>query len=73
MSVVAQAETQASVDDAQGDEGATKSDVRNCPNAGFAFTDVHHVVKLAQQGLDGEKGDDNNTDDGVVVVNLIKS
>ena len=73
MGVIAQAETQASVDDPQGDEGSTKSDMGNCPNAGFAFTNIHHVVKLTQQGLDGEKDDDNNTDDWMVIVNLKKS
>lgn len=41
-----------------------------CPNARLAVTNVRRVMELTQDGLDGEEDNDNNTDDGMVVVDL---
>lgn len=70
--VAAEAQTQATVDDSQGDEGPTKGDMRKCPDARLALTDIRRVMELTQDGLDGEEDDDDNADDGMVVVNLTK-
>lgn len=71
--VLAEAQTQATVDDTQGDKSPTESNVRNCPDTGLAMTDVCCVVELAKDGLDGEEDDDDDTDDRVVRVDLVGS
>ena len=70
--VVAEAQTQATVDDTHGDQSPTESDMRNCPDPGLAVTDVRCVVELAKEGLDGEEDDDDNADDGVVGIDLVR-
>ncbi len=71
--IIAQAETQAAVDDPQGDQRAAEGDMRQGPETGLALAHIHHVVELPEDGLEGQEDDDDDADDGMVRVNLIES
>lgn len=71
MAVAAEVQTQAAVDDSHRDECPTKCNVGLGPETRLALADVHRVVEEAEDGLDGEENDDDDAENGVVVVDLV--
>jgi hypothetical protein len=71
--VAAEVQTQPAVDDSHGDERPTECNVGLRPETGLALADVHCVVEHAEDGLDCEESDDDNAENGVVVVDLVDS
>lgn len=69
--VGAEAQTETAVDDTQCNETPAEGNVRHGPNAGLAVTDVDRVMKLTQNGLNGEQANHDDADDGMSIVDLV--
>lgn len=68
--VVAELETQTTVDDAERDERATEPDVGGGPDRAAIRPLEDVVVQDAEERLEREQGDDQQADDGMGIVNL---
>ena len=69
--VAAELEAESAVDDAERDESPTQGHVRERPHRTLPGALKNHVVHLAEEGLDREEDDDQDPNDGVVVVDLV--
>lgn len=64
-------ESKTAVDDTKGDSDAADPDVCMCPHGSTSSSLVENVVHPAQGGLEEENGEKDQTNDGVVVAELV--
>lgn len=68
---MAQFQAETSINDAQSDQGAAQSNMRQGPERGFCRALVDGMMNLAKDGLDEKKNDDKDTNYRVAVVYLL--
>lgn len=68
--VVGKPQSQTSLDDGERQDSPTPPYMQSRPNRSPAFSDVDGMVKSAENGLEEEGGDDSETDNGVVFMDL---
>ena len=68
--VVGELQAQSALDDGEGEEKAAPPDVQGRPDRSPLCFDVDGVVESTEDGLEDESGQDGNTDDGMIFVDL---
>lgn len=69
--VIAQFEAESAVDDTERDQNPTEPDVGCGPDVAFAGSLKDEMMDVTESGLEHEEGDDDETEDGVVFIDLV--